>query len=111
MKSTIKFRLLSFVTLVTALVSGACANAQLPGMPQPKHYPWSDAKQSPDARADLVIKELTLDEKIQLVHGLGWQTLFAPVDSGPGTRAISALGFIPGIPRLGIPDLQMSDSV
>ena len=75
------------------------------------HFPWSDKSLSPDARADMVIKEMTLDEKIQLVHGLGWQAIFAPLESGPGTRAIAALGFIPGIPRLGIPDLQMTDSV
>src|ERR1700727_2736676 len=90
---------------------GPWANAQFAGMPQPKHYPWSDTSLSPDARADLVIKELTLDEKIQLLHGLGWQMLFAPPDSGPATRAVSVLGFIPGVPRLGIPDLQMTDSV
>jgi beta-glucosidase len=111
MKSTIKIRLLCLVTLAAALVLGAYANAQFPGMPQAKHYPWSDAKQSPDVRADLVIKELTLDEKIQMVHGLGWQTIFAPVESGPGTRAITPLEFIPGVRRLGIPDLQMTDSV
>ncbi len=34
-----------------------------------------------------------------------------PPESGPGTRAISGLGFIPGIQRLDIPDLQISDSV
>src|SRR5208282_5586133 len=103
MKSAIRIRVVCSVTLVTALVSGAWANAQFPGMSQAKHYPWSDANLSPDVRADLAIKELTLDEKIQLVHGLGWQTMFMPLESGPGTRAISALGFIPGIPRLGIP--------
>jgi len=111
MKSSIKIRVLCSVILVTALVSGAQANAQFPGMSQAKHYPWSDANLSPDVRADLAIKELTLDEKIQLVHGLGWQAMFMPMESGPGTRAISAGGFIPGVPRLGIPDLQMSDSV
>ena len=80
-------------------------------MSSPKHYPWSDKNLSPDQRADLVIKEMTLDEKIQLLHGLGWQVLFAQQESGPATRAISTLGFIPGVPRLGIPDLQMTDSV
>ena len=59
----------------------------------------------------MVIKELTLDEKIQMLHGLGWQAFFMPPESGPGVRAIAAGGFIPGIPRLGIPDLHMSDSV
>jgi beta-glucosidase len=99
------------VTLLTALVSSAWANAQFPGMPQPQRHPWSDPSLSPDTRADMVIKEITLDEKIQMLHGLGWQALFMLPEAGPGTRAIVAAGFIPGIPRLGIPDLQMSDSV
>jgi beta-glucosidase len=96
---------------VIALICGAWAHAQIPGMPQSRHHPWSDTSLSPDARGDLVIKELTLEEKIQLLHGLGWLAIVVPPESGPGTRAISSLGFIPGIPRLDIPDLQMSDSV
>jgi beta-glucosidase len=99
------------VVWMTALFSSASAHAQFPGVSHPHHHPWSDSSLSPDVRADLVIKELTLDEKIQLVHGLGWQAMFLAPESGPGTRAISAGGFIPGIPRLDIPDLQMSDSV
>ena len=93
------------------LLAGTWAVAQFPGVSAPKHYPWSDTKLSPDERADLVAKELTVDEKIQLLHGLGWQALFKEPDSGPATRAITVLGFIPGVPRLGIPDLQMTDCV
>jgi beta-glucosidase len=73
--------------------------------------PWENKSLSPDERADLVMKQMTLEEKIQLLHGLGWEAMFLPQESGPGTRAISGGGFIPGVPRLGIPDLQMSDSV
>jgi beta-glucosidase len=97
--------------VVLLLLAPAQAGAQFPGMQPPKQYPWSDLALSPDVRADLVLKELTLDEKIQLVHGLGWPLSMTPADSGPATRAISIWAFIPGIPRLGIPDLQMSDSV
>jgi beta-glucosidase len=104
-------RIVCSVALITAFFALTGAHAQFPGMASPKHYPWSDTSLSPDARADLVIKELTLDEKIQLLHGLGWQALFMPLESGPATRAITTLGFIPGVPRLGIPDLQMTDSV
>jgi beta-glucosidase len=106
-----KERIGCMLILVAALVAGTEAFAQFPGMVPPKHYAWSDTSLSPDQRADLVIKEMTLEEKIQLLHGLGWQAMFAPPDSGPGTRAVSAGGFIAGIPRLGIPDLQMTDSV
>jgi len=93
------------------LLTPAFAFPQFPGMSAPKHYAWSDKSLSPDARADMVIKEMTLDEKIQLLHGPGWGVVMggAP-ESGPLTRAIAVLGFIPGIPRLGVPDLQMTDS-
>jgi len=74
-------------------------------------FPWADPRLSPDTRADLVLRELTLDEKIQMLHGMGWPPLLEHADSGPATRAISVWAFIPGIPRVGIPDLQMSDSV
>jgi beta-glucosidase len=99
-----------FVWIAT-LIAGTSAVAQFPGMQQPKQYPWSDKKLSPDERADLVIKEMTLDEKIQLLHGMGWMAMMGQHESGPLTRAVTPLGFIPGIQRLGIPDLQMSDSV
>ena len=86
--------------------------AQFPGMTAPKHFAWSDKSLSPDARADMVIKEMTLDEKIQLLHGPGWGAIMSGApESGPLTRAIAVLGFIPGIPRLGVPDLQMTDCV
>lgn len=111
MKRTIKNYLFYSFAIVIAVISGAWAYGQMPGMPQSRHHAWSDTSLSPDARADLVIKELTLDEKIQLLHGLGWLATVMPPESGPGTRAISSLGFIPGIQRLDIPDLQMSDSV
>jgi beta-glucosidase len=97
--------------VLTVMVAGTFVGT-VPGQAQStaKHA-WSDAAMSADERADLVIKELTLDEKIQLLHGLGWEAAFAPQRTEPGVRAIEAAAFIPGIPRLGIPDLQMTDSV
>jgi beta-glucosidase len=74
-------------------------------MPQPKHYTWSDATLSPDMRADLVIKEMTLDEKISLLHGQG-MPFFSP---GPSDSNGGA-GYTNAIPRLGIPAIQMADS-
>jgi beta-glucosidase len=74
-------------------------------MPQPKHYPWSDASLAPDQRADLIIKEMTLDEKISLLHG-GGLSFFSttPTESNGGA------GYTNSIPRLGIPAIQMADS-
>jgi beta-glucosidase len=63
---------------------------------------------APELRADMLMKQLTLDEKIQLVHGIGWGPLVAgspvPPDNNGGA------GEVLGIPRLGIPSLQQADS-
>jgi len=67
-----------------------------------------NASLAPDLRADMVVKQLTLDEKIQLVHGIGWGPLVPgspiPPDNNGGA------GEILGIHRLGIPALQQADS-
>jgi hypothetical protein len=37
---------------------------------QPDSHPWTDAHLTPDQRAALLNRELTLDERITLVHGI-----------------------------------------
>jgi len=102
----------SLVVYAVALLSTApWVFAQLPEMHPPGRYAWADASLSPDARTEMVIEQMTLDEKIQLVHGMGWESIFDPPQAGPGVRALQPWAFIPGIPRLGVPDLQISDSV
>jgi beta-glucosidase len=99
--------------VVLCLFNGSSSLGQLgPQKHEPKE-PWENQSLSPDERADLVIEKMTLNEKIQLLHGLGWEALFGPPpESGPGIRAVrSPAEFIPGVPRLGVPDLQMTDSV
>ncbi len=100
-----KNRVVCMAALATALFAGTSALAQFPGMPKPKHYPWSDASLSPDQRADLVIKEMTLDEKISLLHGQGM-----PFFSAALTESNGGAGYSNSIPRLGIPAIQMADS-
>jgi beta-glucosidase len=77
--------------------------------PQKPTGPWMDKTLSPDQRADLLVKALTLDEKISLLHGNGWGEILAGPDKMPA-RSLGGAGFIPGIPRLGIPDQQMADA-
>ncbi len=94
------------LALAVVIATPIIANAQFPGQQtEPKHYAWSDASLSPDARADLVIKELSLEEKISLLHGQGG---FGP-SAGP-TESNGGAGWSVGIPRLGIPAIQMADS-
>jgi len=71
--------------------------------------PWMDTSLSPDQRADLVLRELTLDEKIGLLHGNGMLDWEGP----PHRNALlgnGGAGFVLGVPRLGIPMIQMSDA-
>jgi len=73
-----------------------------------KSYPWMNPKLSPDERAEMVLKELTLDEKVDLVHGNGM-----PGWGKPRPNAYlgnGGAGFVLGVPRLGIPIIQMSDA-
>ena len=74
--------------------------------PQPPKGPWMDKSLAPDQRADMVIAQMTLDEKIQLVHGPGWALIL----SNEPNRSNGGAGWIAGIPRLGIPDINMADS-
>src|SRR5277367_288870 len=70
--------------------------------------PWLDSSLAPDARAALVLKELTLDEKITLIHGEGLAGM-TPIGSRRG-ESNGGVGFTAGIPRLGIPGIDMSDA-
>jgi beta-glucosidase len=63
---------------------------------------------SPDERASLVVKEMTLDEKISLLHGTGMSGL-GPV-SPLAAKSNGGAGYVVGVPRLGIPAIQMSDA-
>ena len=71
-------------------------------------WPWMDTSLSADQRADLLLAQMTEDEKLQLVHGTGWGVLRpgAPVPADDNGGA----GFVPGIKRLGIPDVNLADS-
>jgi beta-glucosidase len=69
--------------------------------------PWMDKSLAPDARADMVLKQMTIDEKIQMVHGGGGGGFGG--QQGP-SRSNGGAGWIPGVERLGIPDINMADS-
>ena len=86
-----------------------CASVHLPlssfAETATKNFPWSNSNLSPAERARLVLKEMTLDEKIALVHGQGM------VGERTGLSASNGgAGFSVGVPRLGIPMIQMADA-
>jgi beta-glucosidase len=71
--------------------------------------PWMNSKLSPEERADMVLKQLTLDEKLALLHGNGmahapqWQMPLSHLTNG-------GAGYVEGVKRLGIPPLVISDA-
>src|SRR5579859_3474337 len=94
------------------LAAGACAAALATGLPNlagaagAAAQPWMNRKLSPDARAELVLKRLDLDQQIALLHG------YMPVFMGPKKppQVVMSAGYLPGIPGLGVPDLTESDA-
>jgi beta-glucosidase len=98
---------LTVVLLVLVVVARFFWHSSL-AQSSPSSHPWMNTSLSPDERADLVIAQMTLDEKIQLVHGTGWGVLR---DGDPvPVRSNLGAGYTPGIDRLGIPDINLADS-
>ena len=71
--------------------------------------PWMNTSLSPEERAELVLKQMTLEEKIALLHGNGmahapqWQMPLTYLSNG-------GAGYVEGVKRLGIPPIWMSDA-
>jgi beta-glucosidase len=110
----VKFGVLRSLVAVTtiglfAVTLPACAQSATPAVKEvPVTGPWMNKSLSPDERADLVLKQLTLSEKIDLLHGEGmpgWPRSMPRMNEGDG-----GAGFVLGIPRLGIPKIEMSDA-
>jgi len=96
-----------------ALLSIGCSALPAQNMPgKPANFPWMNRALPPAQRADMVLQQMTLDEKILLVHGEGmpgWPNM------PPGILAVQnqsngGAGMILGIARLGIPAIQMDDA-
>ena len=106
--------LLLFVVAIGFINAPSFAAAQDASAPadaaaREKAWPWMNPQLSPADRADLVLKQLTLDEKIALLHGNGmahnanWQMPLTDLTNG-------GAGYVEGVKRLGIPGIVMSDA-
>jgi beta-glucosidase len=74
--------------------------------------PWMNPQLTPEKRAELVVRQMTLDEKIGMLHGEG---MARERNLPPEIEALQGLsnggaGFVLGVLRLGIPMIQMSDA-
>src|ERR1700691_4256806 len=91
------------IAALATIISASVAAAQV------ADRPWMNPKLSPEERADMVLKQLTLDEKLALLHGNGmahvpqWQMPLTHLTNG-------GAGYVEGVKRLGIPPLVISDA-
>jgi beta-glucosidase len=95
----------AFVLAAALLAVPAGPGAQAAEQPL---APWADRTLPAAERAEALVAAMSLDEKLQLVHGF-----FPPLATGrPGAPGdmIPSAGHVPGIPRLGIPTLRESDA-
>ncbi|HTS05539.1 MAG TPA: glycoside hydrolase family 3 C-terminal domain-containing protein [Candidatus Eisenbacteria bacterium] len=100
----VKRRLFSLFSLVLFAFFLCNASAQT----KTASHPWMNPSLSPDERASMVLKEMTIDEKISLLHGTGMEGL-SPL-SPLIVHSNGGAGYTVGIPRLEIPPIQMSDA-
>jgi beta-glucosidase len=101
-------RLLFAATAALAFCFSMPAIAQFGPPPAKPTGPWMNKSLSPDQRADLLIQKLTLDQKIQLLHGTGMSQ--AELPNPLAAQSNGGAGFVPGFPEYGIPGIQMADS-
>jgi beta-glucosidase len=106
---SVRVSLAALLALMALVAASYARHRQSDGTAgQTQNRPWMNTSLSPDERADLVLKEMTLDEKIDLLHGngmAGWGRTRPNAHLSNG-----GAGFVVGVPRLGIPIIQMSDA-
>nr|WP_235525530.1 beta-glucosidase [Sphingomonas sp. Leaf34] len=66
---------------------------------------WRDTTRTAADRADALVKAMTSAEKLRYVHGI-----FPPMAKPMTADMIPSAGYVPGVPRLGIPTLRESDA-
>ena len=96
--------------LAVSLIALTAGFAPFPAAAQ-QRAPWANAKLSPDARTRLVLAQMTEDEKLTLVFGY-FGTDFPPKNNfkTPAEARAGSAGYVPGIPRLGIPAQWQTDA-
>jgi beta-glucosidase len=112
----VKSKTFASLLIATALTWAAPAQAA------PVDQPWLNPALSPDDRARAAVAAMSLDEKLRLVFGYSDQALTelakVPDDIvSPELKYYVAThlvkgsaGFVPGVPRLGIPDQTQTDA-
>lgn len=96
---------------VATVMSAAYANGGPGKAPRPfAGRPWLNPALAPDTRAALAVARMTTDEKLGLVFGF-FATDFEPKKYvAPKEGREGAAGYVPGVPRLGIPAQHQTDA-
>lgn len=94
--------------LSISVAASAAQSGEQPATPT-ADQPWMDKSLPPDVRADLVQAQMTRDEELTLVSG--YFGVYEPrVPAIYKDDMPNSAGYVPGIPRLGIPALKESDA-
>lgn len=72
--------------------------------------PWLDASLAPDERARLVLAQMTREEKLRLLSGYFGTVRYDKNYKPPRRAREGSAGYVPGIPRLGIPPQWQTDA-
>ena len=96
-RTTAAVALLSLTPLSGAIAQVMPTKDSAPLAPRAGDAAW--------ARADALVKQMTMDEKITYLHGL-----FPPNTKPAPADMIPSAGYVPGVPRLKIPTLRESDA-
>jgi beta-glucosidase len=105
-----------------AIALAGPASGQESATPASAGQPWLNPGLSPEARARAAVEAMTLDEKLRLIFGYSDQAV-TEISKVPDdivsqelkayvqTRAVKgSAGFVPGVPRLGVPDQWQTDA-
>jgi len=105
--------------LATAVALALCTAVPATHAADPTH-PWADRAKTSTQRTELLLKAMTQEEKLLLVFGYASGDQLAQVDAsvipGVNTKEVIAkvipgsAGYIPGIPRLGLPAQFQADA-
>ena len=113
------FRGLVLAAVATFSAASFAVAAQAPARPD---RPWLNPSLPPEARAREAVSAMTLDEKLRLVFGYSDQAMtdLAKVPDAVVSPELKhyvvthqvkgSAGFVPGVPRLGIPDQTQTDA-
>ena len=101
MRRYVGIKSLAFAVALAAVAAGVAAVSVQPASGTPSASP---AVKGGSGTVAALVAAMTLDEKLGMVNG--WPN---GVSAPPQTDRVIGVGFIPGVPRLGVPALTFTD--